>query len=477
MADLTSTNIYGNLNVTGSGYVYGDQLYSESVISINKYSCKMVLESEGFGSGNAVDLCIPIGTAYTNFRLIALKVGHGGSSVDPEGFIEKHYSGRSYNNTLYNYVSKVMFNPTREVYAGEFSVVSGVLKVPLTHTHARDRNMTVYLDCFADESFINAVKEAYFSEVYVLAWPGGQYETIPERLGIGLGTAGVPNCALEISNNGVLKISGGSAPDWPTGSGLGPELAADTDFAGVGTTGISTLMSYDRTALAYKDMYYNAYSHVFTTSGLTSPKMYISNAGKVGIGTTAPSCPLDVQSTNIPIVKFKNGSTNGCDAIIEISGARNGNIGGETSGIRFTDYDDNFPGGATVINLARIYASLNSADGGDGQLHLDIYDGSTWKSAIAISPCSGMPPNVGIGKEPDNTHRLDVYGTINTSASYAVADTYIGKTFTMTYISAVSINLYKTSTPYGNLVYDATLSVTTKQADIRGGIVVSGSAG
>jgi hypothetical protein len=90
-------------------------------------------------------------------------------------------------------------------------------------------------------------------------------------------------------------------------------------------------------------------------------RMRIDTSGNVGIGTDNPTRKLDVRG-NATNAVFRASSTSGVDAGIQIQGARNGTVDGETSYIHFTNYDDNAsPVG--VHNLGRIYGSMASAQG------------------------------------------------------------------------------------------------------------------
>ncbi len=132
-----------------------------------------------------------------------------------------------------------------------------------------------------------------------------------QRVGIGTTSPGVK---LEVSDNGVLRVTGGTTPSYPT-TGAGIEYGYDSDDTSQGTTGRGFMIAYDRDASAFKSFRYNTYDLAFQIQSNT--KMFIDNAGNVGIGTTSPGSKLHVNGTDATLNisnqtnshLFVNGST------------------------------------------------------------------------------------------------------------------------------------------------------------------------
>ncbi len=126
-------------------------------------------------------------------------------------------------------------------------------------------------------------------------------------------------------------------------------------------------------------------------------QMSIDALGNVGIGTTSPTQKLVVNGNNTNAL-FKSSGTSGVDAGIEIRGGRNGTVDDETSYIHFTNYDDNAsPVG--VHNLGRIYGSMASAQGRDGTITIEGFDGTSYQHGLTVDENG----KVGIGTANPST--------------------------------------------------------------------------
>lgn len=110
---------------------------------------------------------------------------------------------------------------------------------------------------------------------------------------VGIGEAS-PECLLDLGDNGVLRIQGGTTPAFPSG-GAGFECTFDSDNTTVSATaGVSLFQSYSRASAAWRDLWIRGLNTQFDASaGLA---MYIKSTGEVGIGEASPGARLHVKS-------------------------------------------------------------------------------------------------------------------------------------------------------------------------------------
>ncbi len=140
---------------------------------------------------------------------------------------------------------------------------------------------------------------------------------------------------------------------------------------------------------------------------------FFVRSGNVGIGTTSPTSKLHVRgdtrsSTSIydPIhrLAYFEATSGGADASIAIKGVRNGSVG-TSSFIDFDLYDNNEAEEDQYINMARIGAGKEAADGQNGQLRFFTNNNGTLGERMRII-ANG---NVGIGTTSPS-HDLEVVG-------------------------------------------------------------------
>ena len=166
-----------------------------------------------------------------------------------------------------------------------------------------------------------------------------------------------------------------------------------------------------------------------TSAGVLSEAMRIDSSGNVGIGTASPTQKLVVNGNNTNAL-FKSSGTSGVDAGIEIRGGRNGTVDDETSYIHFTNYDDNAsPVG--VHNLGRIYGSMASAQGRDGTITIEGFDGTSYQHGLTVDE-NGL---VGIGTTSPGSY----FGSGNT---LVIANTASSAGITIVSNTANSGNIY-----------------------------------
>jgi hypothetical protein len=113
---------------------------------------------------------------------------------------------------------------------------------------------------------------------------------------------------------------------------------------------------------------------------------------------------------NNTALTVKNNAVNGSDTGVEIQGARNGTVDGVTSYLNFTNYDDNSGG---EHGLGRIYGSMASANGNDGTLTIQAYNGSDYVNGIKIHETGnvGISTTLGVGIIEASASNLDVVST------------------------------------------------------------------
>jgi hypothetical protein len=89
------------------------------------------------------------------------------------------------------------------------------------------------------------------------------------------------------------------------------------------------------------------------------------------------------------------------------------------------------------------------------------------------APICEAGSNIGIGTTLP-LYKLDVNGTINASTAFSCNGS-TGITSLITLLYSASLTVVKTSTPYGNLVSDVYINLSTKTIRFKGGILYADS--
>jgi hypothetical protein len=254
---------------------------------------------------------------------------------------------------------------------------------------------------------------------------------------VGIGVTD-PTTTLAVAD--VLQIQGGIQPQYPYKS-AGLELAYDSNYAGIDTTGACNIQAYDRDASVYKDLYLNANAISFSIAGQDNNAMVIANSGKVGIGTQTPTSELHVTKSggagagilishsNLALIQLKD---EGLNKVWNMEIGRSSTSGDLTfydnSGIKVTFQEGGNvgigttnPDGKLEINGTGATANIKfGGTGGDanymtaeGDLIIGSNTGiihfrdSTWDNLATYSPLMSISANgVGIGTETPATSAI-----------------------------------------------------------------------
>ncbi len=158
-------------------------------------------------------------------------------------------------------------------------------------------------------------------------------------------------------------------------------------------------------------------------SGLET-RMFIDQAGDIGFGTTSPGSDLhiydDVDNFMGIFIENNSDSSNSSEGLYFI------NENGQQSGIR--TYDDDH---ASYANQLRIFNNrLDSAGQSNGGI--ELLAGSAGTLRLGVSGATNAfvidsTHNVGIGRTPDASYKLDVSGTIRASGGFTESDARLKK--------------------------------------------------
>ena len=160
-------------------------------------------------------------------------------------------------------------------------------------------------------------------------------------------------------------------------------LTAETDVViddyistGRATDGLGSAVSGDGRPEIYTDVRFWKIESAAASSSLWAElgdNVYF-DTGNIGIGTSAPTSIFEVQG-NDTVARFSNENASGADTGINIIGARNGLIAGDTAYIDFSDYDSD-EGVGTEFQMARISGGMNDMSGQTGMLKFSTNGGS-----------------------------------------------------------------------------------------------------
>jgi hypothetical protein len=227
--------------------------------------------------------------------------------------------------------------------------------------------------------------------------------TILNNGNVGIGTNS-PSSKLElIGNDGLnLKIK----VDNPFVGGLGSSLdliMGDNSYAaGMRAYVPNGQPGYDRIYLGF-------YTTTFDPSGLQSraERMTISDKGNVGIGTSSTNHKLEVngniKTEGISLIKWYNPNVAYTNNALVMNGVRENNL--------WRLYGDGARSSIGIVNTD-IFGNMRFVS------HYDpsMVGGKTMSDEDLIVPNTKMiitvGGNVGIGKSPDGSNKLDVAGTI-----------------------------------------------------------------
>ena len=208
--------------------------------------------------------------------------------------------------------------------------------------------------------------------------------------GLGIGTTS-PNYKLDV--NGTVNIVG-------TFGNRGVEGAYRLKLADNGGTANDSGIGMDGYAGGGEQMWFNSLDGFYWATGTYGEKMRITQAGNVGIGTSAPNFPLTVDRSNSYTL-----------------GLLNSNIGtpGEYSGVTFGYTGSSYQKGAIY------FISRDGAGRGNLQFALEGSNDSSNVSTSNTKMTITYEGNVGVGTTSP-AQKLDVSGNIKASGSVQVGD-------------------------------------------------------
>jgi hypothetical protein len=166
------------------------------------------------------------------------------------------------------------------------------------------------------------------------------------------------------NTTGAIRASGSTVPS--TGAGL--EL-----LYGASGTGISTLLSYDRGAGAYKPMWLDGSYQAYFVSG--SEQMRLTSTG-LGIGTSSPNYLTTLYKATLPVLQLANstsGSTSSDGLLIYLNGS-NAMISNQETG--YLAFETAGTTRATIDSSGNLGLGVTPSAWSSGQKVLEFSGGS-----------------------------------------------------------------------------------------------------
>jgi hypothetical protein len=231
---------------------------------------------------------------------------------------------------------------------------------------------------------------------------------------VGIGTAS-PQSKLHVSNSGAA----------------GFEFFTNYPGGGVGTY----IQSFNRSSSVYVDTAYYANSHTFWAQG---DRMVITSAGNVGIGTSSPAYPLDVNGNG----RFGSSSTGGG---VFVGNNLNSGLGSITA-----------PVGSAVVTISNLAGAFPIAFNTDNAERMRI-TGSGDVGIGTTSPAARLDV-AGTARFPGTSSLL---ATILTNAAEVATISATAATGTIPYYPSTQSVLFYTSNASANWTVNLTFSAGT----------------
>jgi len=126
-----------------------------------------------------------------------------------------------------------------------------------------------------------------------------------------------------------------------------------------------------------------------------------------------------------------------------------------------------------ISGFAPYYHFSSHVQGGASASYIPKFSADAEKLQNTSAPICEAGSNIGIGTTLP-LYKLDVNGTINASTAFSCNGS-TGITSLITLVYSASLTVVKTSTPYGNLVSDVYINLSTKTIRFKGGILYADS--
>ena len=405
----------GNVGIGTATPAYGLDVKKTSIRTTSRTAEKDF--SVGFSNATAnqkVDISFPYfsATGFWGYLEVTLTSSYSSQlstgkmtklfavGLNPPTGTSGNYTAQIYDNT--NYYTSVYGAIASQwgIEGINFNTTSGQYYITIAHRVSTANGLRIKVKAFADSS---AMLE---SDIFGGLSAGSVYTT---------DTTAFDAPVIEMTGLDLHEVSG-----------VDNKLRFHNSTTGYGTSNGSRI-GLNGAELLINNIENNAikiYTQCTQTNGIT-----ILGDGNVGIGTASPTQKLVVNGNNTNAL-FKSSGTSGVDAGIEIRGGRNGTVDDETSYIHFTNYDDNAsPVG--VHNLGRIYGSMASAQGRDGTITIEGFDGTSYQHGLTVDE-NGL---VGIGTTSPGSY----FGSGNT---LVIANTASSAGITIVSNTANSGNIY-----------------------------------